>query len=343
VNLLNTDGMWQELLKNKYLQSKFLTQVKAKLYDSHFWRGLMKIKDEVLTNGTFFIKDGSATRFWEDTWVGNMSFKDRYPSLYNIVRDPHATVTKIMASQPLNISFRRTLLGPKLRDWSNLVAQIAPFNLVDGSDSFRWNLTKSGLFTVRSMYLHLINTHTPFRHKKIWKIKAPLEIKIFLWYLQKEVVLTKDNLARKNWKGSQKCVGCNLDESIQYLFLDCHYATVVWRMVYLATGLTQPKSIRHLFGSWLSNQNTKIRDLIWVGVAALCWAIWNTRNDIIFNRIKYNSILQLIFRGTYWLRFWAQLQRDEHNKNVLSSLSTRIEMVSLEQAHGGWKHLYRLC
>ena len=61
----------------------------------------------------FFIKDGSATWFWEDTWVGNMSFKDRYSSLYNIVRDPHATVVKIMTSQHLNISFRRMLLGPK--------------------------------------------------------------------------------------------------------------------------------------------------------------------------------------------------------------------------------------
>ena len=53
VNLLNIDGMWQELLKNKYLRSKSLTQVKAKPYDSHFWRGLMKIKYEILTNGTF--------------------------------------------------------------------------------------------------------------------------------------------------------------------------------------------------------------------------------------------------------------------------------------------------
>ena len=53
--------------------------------------------------------------------------------------------------------------------------------------------------------------------------------------------------------------------------------------------------------------------------------------------------MQVIFRGTYWIRFWAQLQRDEHNKNLLSSLSTKIEMVSLEQANGGWKHLYRLC
>jgi hypothetical protein len=62
-----------------------------------------------------------------------------------------------------------------------------------------------------------------------------------------------------------------------------------------------------------------------------------------FTKIKYNSILQIIFRGTYWLRFWAQLQRDEHNKNLLSSLSTKLEMVSLEQANGGWKHSPHYC
>jgi hypothetical protein len=46
------------LLTNKYLSSKSLTQVKAKPYDSYFWRGLMKIKDEVLDLGSFDIKDG---------------------------------------------------------------------------------------------------------------------------------------------------------------------------------------------------------------------------------------------------------------------------------------------
>ena len=66
VNLLNTNGMWQELLTNKYLKSKYLTQVKAKPYDSHFWMGLMMIKDEVLASGSFDIKDGSNTRFWDN-------------------------------------------------------------------------------------------------------------------------------------------------------------------------------------------------------------------------------------------------------------------------------------
>ena len=63
----------------------------------------MKIKDEVLANGSFIIKDGCQTRFWDDTWAGDLSFKVKYPLIYNIARDPHASVAHVMASRPFNI------------------------------------------------------------------------------------------------------------------------------------------------------------------------------------------------------------------------------------------------
>ena len=114
-----------------------------------------------------------------------MSFKVKYPSLYKVVRDPHATVARVLATRPLNLYFRRALVDNKLVEWQNLVAQIAYVQLVDGSDTFRWNLTNSGSFTVRSLYLHLLDRQPPFRHKMIWKLKIPLKIKIFLWFLQR--------------------------------------------------------------------------------------------------------------------------------------------------------------
>jgi len=207
---------------------------------------------------------------------------------------------------------------------------------------FRWNLTNSESFTVQSLYLHLLDRHPTFSHKMIWKLKIPLKIKIFLWFLQRGILLTKDNLTKKNWTGSQKCCGCNSNETIQHLFLDCPYARLVWRIIFFATGLTPPRSIRHMFNSWLSNQSKKIRRVIWVGVAAVCWAIWRCRNNLIFNKIKVNSVLQVIFRGMYWFRFWAQLQREEHAKNTFSSLSRLIEIVALDLVKGGCKHVYRL-
>jgi hypothetical protein len=63
--------------------------------------------------------------------------------------------------------------------------------------------------------------------KPLWNMKIPQKNKIFLWYLGKGVTLTKDNLSKCKWKGSNKCSFCNNDESIQHLFFKCHVARTV--------------------------------------------------------------------------------------------------------------------
>jgi hypothetical protein len=46
--------------------------------------------------------------------------------------------------------------------------------------------------------------------------------------------------------------------------------------------------------------------------------------------MKTNSIMQVIFRGAYWLRSWAQLQRDEQAKDVVTLMSKKLEIIALE-------------
>jgi hypothetical protein len=79
---------------------------------------------------------------------------------------------------------------------------------------------------------------------------------------------------------------------------------------------------------------------MWVGVAAICWAIWKCRNDIVFKNTKFNSILQVIFRGAYWLRLCAQLQRKEQAKNTLIATSRKLEVIALKIANGGWNNFF---
>jgi hypothetical protein len=52
--------------------------------------------------------------------------------------------------------------------------------------------------------------------------------------------------------------------------------------------------------------------------------------------------MQVIFRGAYWLRFWAQLQRDEQAKNTPTPMSKKLEIIALEISNKGWKHIARL-
>jgi RsiW-degrading membrane proteinase PrsW (M82 family) len=97
-----------------------------------------------------------------------------------------------------------------------------------------------------------------------------------------------------------------------------------------------------MFGKWLNNQHKDFKQLIWVGVAAVCWAIWKCRNDLVFKKAKFNSILQVIFRSAYWLRFWAQLQRKKQANDILIAMSRRLEVITLQFANEGWNNFYRL-
>jgi hypothetical protein len=131
----------------------------------------------------------------------------------------------------------------------------------------------------------------------VWKAKIPLKIKIFLWYLRNGVVLTKDNLVKRQWKGCTKCCFCAKHETIQHLFFDCPMATLMWWSVCFAFGIKKPRDVQHLFGPWLRSFSKKQRDLVLIGMAALCWALWISRNDLIFQKSRYKSVLQVIFRG----------------------------------------------
>ena len=48
----------------------------------------------------------------------------QYPTLYNIVRRKNQTVTATLCTTPLNIFFRRALVGDKLSLWLELVSKV---------------------------------------------------------------------------------------------------------------------------------------------------------------------------------------------------------------------------
>jgi hypothetical protein len=98
------------------------------------------------------------------------------------------------------------------------------------------------------MYNALITNGNIVQDTLLWKLKLPLKIKIFQWYLKKGVVLTKDNLIKRNWNGSKRCAFCSKDETIQHLFFDCHYASFIWNIVYFTFGIAKPFNVSHMFG-----------------------------------------------------------------------------------------------
>jgi hypothetical protein len=183
-------------------------------------------------------------------------------------------VEPVLRSQPLNVSFRRSLVRQNLIAWHQVVARVINVQLTTQRDMFFWSLQKHGRFTVRSIYKAFIVPHIVQQNHPIWKLKLPLKIKIFMWYLIKNIALTKDNLATKHWKGSLKRFGCSLNESVQHLFLDCSNARCIWRGVQISFNISPPLSIQHMFGNWLNGVDDTLKYKIWKGACTLCGAIY---------------------------------------------------------------------
>jgi hypothetical protein len=68
------------------------------------------------------------------------------------------------------------------------------------------------------MYQAILDSDLMPHNIYLWKVKIPLKIKVFLWLLYREEILTKDNLVKRNWRGFEKCCFCNSYETVQHLF-----------------------------------------------------------------------------------------------------------------------------
>ena len=233
-------------------------------------------------------------------------------------------------------------MGANLQAWHNVVAMVADVHLRNQRDRFVWGLHQNGLFSVSFMYRALLGAQALPFNTLIWKLKLPLKIKVFMWYLYKGVILIKDNLARRQWQGDKKCCLCSLNESIQHLLFDCHFAKFMWRIVHASFNLIPPSSVQNLFTSWLEGINRKMKSQILVGANAICWVIWLTWNDIMFDKALAPSYLHVIFKGTYWTRYWSLIQKEEDCHLLMMGCRT-VEIATMEVfARHDWRFANRL-
>jgi hypothetical protein len=136
----------------------------------------MLVKDDFFARGHFNLGDGSTIRFWEDVWLGDNTLEQQYPSLYHIVQHRNVLVADVLAQTPLNIQFRRVLNGNKWTAWLHVCRRLMTVNLGDEPDNFVWNLTTSGIFTVKSVNEDLMNNHS-FSAKIFMEAKDPTQDK----------------------------------------------------------------------------------------------------------------------------------------------------------------------
>jgi hypothetical protein len=215
--LENKNGLWQEIVRYKYLRNNSIHDVCHKLNDSQMWYDLLKIKSIYLQGRNVSIKNGESVRFWWDNWLYDLPLKEVAPVLFELSENKGVYVSQVKNGEVV-MQFRRWLYGDLALCWERIWSDVKNFSLSNESDVISWKFEKNGKFSVKSVYNGLTKNDSGLYHKRIWKGKIPPKIKIFLWLLTNDAILTKDNLLKRKWSGDPKCVFCEANETITHLF-----------------------------------------------------------------------------------------------------------------------------
>jgi hypothetical protein len=79
----------------------------------------------------------------------------------------------------------------------------------------------------------------------------------------------------------------------------------------VSLNIVVPISVVNIFYGWVMGLGSQYKSLVLVRVTVLCWELWTSRNDIVFDNSSIKTYMQVLYRGMYWLCQWAQLQRHE--------------------------------
>lgn len=165
------------------------------------------------------VKNGKSILFWKDTWLFDSPLCVSYPDLFKLCEQPDILVSSVM-NDINHISFLRWLPPDLELEWNHIVQEMLKIQTNSMDDVAVWKLEKNGRFSVKSAYNALSRAEEGNNFRYIWKGKIPAKIKIFLWLIANEAILTKDNMLKRQWRGILGAIfAANLKQGITYSLL----------------------------------------------------------------------------------------------------------------------------
>jgi two-component response regulator (ARR-B family) len=113
-------------------------------------------------------------------------------------------------------------------------------------------------------------------------------------------------------------------------------------MIYLSYNIPPPANVTNMFGRWLNGVSKNDKQKIRIGVSAICWAVWRTR-DLVFNNQSGTNFLQVIRRAAHSIQQWVFLLPVEQREDMVIGCN-RMLVVAQDfffQATG-WRHNNRI-
>jgi ribonuclease HI len=226
--MIGENSLWGQVLVGKYGRGEWNQgRISTTPNDSSLWKAIAKSWPKLEQHRCWAVGDGHKVSLWDDVWLNeNQRLSD-----FDIVIPTNARNWKLKDIVDDRGNWRFDMINNIVP--VNIIHRlyaIVPPNTDNGIDMLVWPGNRMGEFTVSSAYDMLAKNQmdgNTTRWRRIWKLGVIERIRVFVWQISHDRLLTKQKLAR--WQlGNAYCDNCHFDETIIHALRDCPIVVHVW-------------------------------------------------------------------------------------------------------------------
>lgn len=156
--------------------------------------------------------------------------------------------------------------------------------------------------------------------ERIWRVKLPLKILNFIWKLLHDSLPVFEFLVNRGITVTSKCLMCNdEEESLNHLFLKCHFARAVWHgsNLEIRTSYSFTLSIKQWVDFCVLQNDPRDNDRMGVlqSLFTTLWSIWNHRNLVLHQGKEPNPMEVILTSQSLLCRYQEAFKNNQVQKS----------------------------
>jgi ribonuclease HI len=207
-----------------------------------------------------------------------------------------------------------------------------PLHMTHNVDVPMWRLSRNGKFSVKSAYFHLMEEIIDNNHlkeegnwKRLWQIKVPNRVKLFMWRVLRGCLPVKERLVCKRVNCDNKCPCCDQQcENEWHCFFGCSAAQEVWIEAGLWEHIEQKLYTVNDFVDMIFELIEELDNQTIEKVSMCLWALWWRRNQKCWNDIL-PYVVEVHRRAKESITDWRHAQRRTTSRSATSQVTTDMK------------------
>ncbi|XP_057790774.1 uncharacterized protein LOC131007877 [Salvia miltiorrhiza] len=304
--MIKGDDWAHRIMRSRYLTT--FSYAKQNIANSTIWLGVKQEIDSLVVDSYSCINNDANTYFWKDDWLGYI--------LVDKLKIPHHMHDYLHFSVKDYYYDGLWHFPPSFVNYfPEVVADILLIPMSEEKDSRYWKHSLKGDVSAALAFSKNCQRYTMVKWGTwIWEPYIPIRRSILCWRILHGRLPTLDTLVRQGMVTPNGCPFCYMDaETIEHIMWSCPRISYIWETFLVwfhKTDLLSCLDIHtFLVLGWNACFSPQILAFWKGGIISILWKIWDCRNALVFDDLRFEPRSILTFVKAYFKEMDSNFSR----------------------------------